>query len=124
MNKIDEIRAREQAATPGPWYWEEDLLLTTYETHLVMKPFHDDDTYETSTCVMPYDADFIAAAREDTPYLLSEIERLTAERDVAVAEIPESCANCFSLDEWPHGSRCKNCDEHSKWQWCGLIQQP
>lgn len=81
MSGIDEIRARCDKATPGPWTWEGDILLTSASEYLVLKPFYDDDKNEISTCVMPYNAEFIGHSREDIPFLLAEIGRLTAENE-------------------------------------------
>lgn len=64
---LDEIKAREQAATPGPWYtdgwalWDDDLN--------EFVELHDTDP----------DAQFLAHARTDIPALLAEVERLTKE---------------------------------------------
>ncbi len=54
--RLDEIRARVEAATPGPW--------TTKTLHTTLA-----------------DADFIAASRTDVPFLLNLVASLTAERD-------------------------------------------
>ena len=54
--RIAEIRARVEAATPGPW--------TTKTLHTTLA-----------------DADFIAHSRADVPYLLDLVASLTAERD-------------------------------------------
>lgn len=67
MNRIEEIRAREQAATPGKWY-EDGWALWDDESDEYVA-LHDTSA----------DAQFIAHAREDIPYLLSEVDRLTSE---------------------------------------------
>ena len=54
--RIAEIRARVEAATPGPW--------TTKTLHTTLA-----------------DADFIAHSRTDLPFLLNLVASLTAERD-------------------------------------------
>lgn len=62
--KLAEIKARCEAATPGPWYadgwalWDDD--------HGEFVELHDTDP----------DAQFIAHARSDIPALLAEAERL------------------------------------------------
>ena len=59
--RLAEIRARVEAATPGPW--------TTKTLHTTLA-----------------DATFIAASRQDIPYLLDLVDSLTAERDAALAQ--------------------------------------
>ncbi len=60
---LTEIKLREQAATPGPWYadgwalWDDD--------HGEFVELHDTDP----------DAQFIAHAREDIPALIAEVEK-------------------------------------------------
>lgn len=64
---LQEIKAREQAATAGPWYadgwamWDDDLD--------GFVELHDTDP----------DARFIAHARTDIPALVAEVERLQVE---------------------------------------------
>lgn len=86
MDRIDEIRTREKAATKGPWYTE---LVTITSTQL----------QATNVCALAdshwpsggrnlagighwrdrvdpeADADFIAHAREDIPWLLEQLEQ-------------------------------------------------
>lgn len=109
MSRLDEIKARCDAATEGPWQWRnsngEPMLLSrapglyvvmTFErmgmhgaqpvfrdpeNPNVLKPAGRENIYEFS------DAEFIAAAREDVPWLLAEVERLTAERDALAAKV-------------------------------------
>ena len=77
-DRIDEIRARCEAATRGPWrtkhprYGGDDIKI--YDNNAWAKgltPFavvEDDGIYS--------NADFIAHAREDIPWLLAEVGRL------------------------------------------------
>ena len=109
MSRLDEIKARAEAATPGPWRWRnsggEPMLLSrspglyvvmTFErmgmhgaqpvfrdpeNPNVSKPAGRENIYEFS------DAAFIAAVREDVPWLLAEVARLTAERDALAAQV-------------------------------------
>ena len=83
-DRLSEIRAREQAATPGPWEhkldpaWNENdrivenpsgfVILRDENCHRHFKQGRDEANYE-----------FIARARADIPFLLAEVERLTAE---------------------------------------------
>ncbi len=71
MVDLDAIRARAEAATPGPWY-------------VPLYGYSIDTDKKKLLCMMgecvdeQVDADmrFIAAAREDIPALLDEVERL------------------------------------------------
>lgn len=70
------IRARAEAATPGPWVsdgsvWG-DISCRTGTL------FHDIED--------PADAEFVAMARTDIPALLAEVERLTRNLEYASAE--------------------------------------
>jgi hypothetical protein len=88
QEQVDEIKARVDAATPGPWLsrtssnWVDGKRTTT--EYFVMR--EDDDVAVCADCVDPNtskpseaNADFIAYAREDIPALLAEVERLQAE---------------------------------------------
>jgi hypothetical protein len=71
---LEAIRRRCEAATPGPWSVEEDWTAEVRSpSGLIAKVIYPRHLL---------DAEFIAAAREDVPALLAEVERLTA----AVAE--------------------------------------
>lgn len=98
-DRLDEIRQRAEAATPGPWEFDSHVhgekgcrcfshfVVTGYT---LTNPFPCcDETAEakgasndcTSTVVTFDDATFITHAREDIPYLLAEVERLRAALD-------------------------------------------
>ena len=91
MSRLGEIKARADVATPGPWHaWDRGI---GWEVHkgeecapgcgrscdALNGEFRDTFTRA--------DAEFIAAAREDEPWLVSEVERLTAERDALAAQV-------------------------------------
>lgn len=65
----DAIRAREQAATEGPWATEPRLSYTSIRSS---------DDITRADAVREADAEFIAAARTDVPALLAEVDRLRA----------------------------------------------
>lgn len=67
--RIAEIKAREQAATPGLWHHEKDCL------------DYIRDTNGLNICMVYQreDVAFIAHARTDIPALIAEVERLAAE---------------------------------------------
>jgi hypothetical protein len=83
MLDLSAIRARLAVATPGPWWVEpEQALPATYndvaDAYIAYgvqgDPMQTYDLYESYN--LP-DYAFLAAAREDVPALLDEIERLT-----------------------------------------------
>lgn len=82
-DRINDIRERCEAATPGPWTVENTKLSRAVIGGTVEllnwagdKPFYSKDDFA-----------FIAHAREDIPFLLAELDRLTeALRWIAVAE--------------------------------------
>ena len=95
--QLDAIRARVEAATPGPWEPSSDTLtwihveahgLTVAECRTYLNRQHTDKQNDAN-------AAFIASAREDVPALLAEVERLTAERD-AIAKT--------AVQEWKDAS--------------------
>jgi hypothetical protein len=79
---IEEIKAREQAATPGPW---EDAV-----TDVWLGDRHIAEVYA------GLDADFIAHARTDIPELIAEVEWLTAENATLKAAKDE--INRYNID--------------------------
>lgn len=68
MNRIEEIKARVEAATPGPW-WGDHANYCVVQAHRA----HDDNPETVADNVYAEDIDFIAHAREDIPYLLDEL---------------------------------------------------
>ena len=94
---LDEIKARCEAATEGPWTWQ-DLILRQERQYGAM-------IVELGSGVLAAEVncDFIAHAREDVPGLVAEVERLRT----AVLEMrlltPEEAADrvCAALDRLP-----------------------
>jgi hypothetical protein len=79
VSRLDEIKAREQAAFGGPW---EALDADENGMHAVAV----DGTVLVEVgdfC----DAEFIAHARDDIPHLLALVESLTADRDALAAQV-------------------------------------
>jgi len=87
---LEAIEARANAATDGPWHWEDerhfDLLKpkgsngTRWGTE-VIEVTHDGGCACRQSCEMevliaPSDAEFIANARTDVPDLIAEVRRL------------------------------------------------
>jgi hypothetical protein len=88
LNLLDEIKARCDKATPGPWitgdgskithYNGKDTVLTNSSTYVVTnRATYPDDKYFNDQVYA--NMDFIAHSREDIPTLIAEVERLTAE---------------------------------------------
>ena len=77
MSRLDEIKARADVATPGPWSAKEgftsDPMIEVYGQTVLIAPDLDGDPIQPEVWA---DAEFIAAAREDVPWLVSEVERL------------------------------------------------
>ena len=82
MSRLDEIRAREAAATPGPWFDTGDV--ESVGVSIAMDPYAD---INPDRAVWKVNADFIAHAREDIPFLLAEIERLELALTTATVEV-------------------------------------
>ena len=85
MDRLSEIRARCDAATPGTWWWSlSDLRATVWGgaqygnaatgKQIVVDGDEDFDCY-------PENAEFITNARDDIPYLFDHLEKAEAELD-------------------------------------------
>lgn len=105
-DRISEIRAREQAATPGPWRHgtgnREDFWMgkeCVIGAGRVLLAFNSNFREDWETL-----GSFIAHSREDIPFLLAEVERLTAEVR-RLNEIVAGYPNCFDDGEWTRPSR-------------------
>lgn len=79
---LDAIRARCDAATPGPWHVEGDAgWWRVYSTSSDVKIFDDGSCGEEYAQVISLeDRDFLVAARIDIPALLAYVEELEAAR--------------------------------------------
>jgi len=77
--ELDEIKARCDAATPGPWVEERDedsLQAIVSGEEDVIGAWCDPGGGDFGPAISDEDASFIAHAREDIPALLAEVERL------------------------------------------------
>ena len=87
MSRIEEIKARCEAATPGPWEadyntpFSNDFVGIYEETEGYIIKAEDEDEGDSTR---PNDAAFIANAREDIPYLLAEVKQLKAGLNMAI----------------------------------------
>ena len=80
MHEIQEIEARLEAATPGPWDF--DTIPETGESRVVVRSNTGDPMLDVSVAthgVRAEDAKFIAHAPEDIRALIEEVGRLTVE---------------------------------------------
>ena len=80
ISRLGEIRARIRQSDKGPWYAEGRNWDEPYESTTVYCVFHNGDTMDRDLVAeVAYDnAEFIAHAREDVPYLLAIAERVQA----------------------------------------------
>lgn len=79
MDRLSEIRARCDAATPGPWDIggiRKNLIQTANAPFCEVCTVRGGSSFQEIDGQQKSNAAFIAHAREDIPYLLSEIERL------------------------------------------------
>lgn len=107
--QLDQIAARAEKATPGPWH--DRLSATVEDCHYVAAENGDDITTAKSvaldfhfgwTKLEPENATFIAAAREDVPSLVAFARELLTERDalrVAFAEASHNAGPAFVAHE-------------------------
>lgn len=72
--QLAEIRARSEAATPGPWGWEQ----------------------VPSLALPPTDVDFVIHARTDIPALLDYIEELQAEMEKHCTEHAQAISDLLN----------------------------
>lgn len=87
-DRLAEIKARCDAATEGPWEAKEgftsDPMIEVYGQTVFINPDLDGDPIQPEVWA---DVEFISAAREDVPWLLTLVESLTAERDALAAQV-------------------------------------
>lgn len=77
-DRVAELRALADAATPGPW--------TLYDRGVGWEVSELPDVHDGTTFNRP-DAEFVAAARTAIPELLDDVEQLRAQRGDAFREI-------------------------------------
>ena len=100
---LAEIKAREQAATPGPWYADGWGLFDDIQGELV--ELHDTDP----------DAQFIAHARTDIPALVAEVERLNVIAEQRY-QLYDGALNTIATLEKALGLACERIAEYA---FCG-----
>lgn len=88
MTRLDEIRARLEAATPGPWWFAKGGLGDNFigygtrnpaDCGIVLTAEFDFNQCRTVMSCSDNNSELIANAHNDISYLLAEVERLEAE---------------------------------------------
>lgn len=110
LARVADIRARADAATDGPWtFYLDDLwhgataeelteadAAEVWEDSVVANRPHDSWGHLFhGDCKRPEDAEFIAAARADVPWLLDRLAAETERADVAEAAVSEAFSRGF-----------------------------
>lgn len=96
--RIAEIRAAEEKATPGPWvrhdtYTHHGIATHSPSTRAYLHSGREKRiAYVSKTPDCAFDLDFIALSRTAVPELLAEIERLRADRDRDTTLV--ACSKC------------------------------
>jgi len=142
---VKEIKAREEAATPGKWEWNTDRYrggysgITGKDNAEVLFPNHCNDGDDGAAWFEDFpndaDRDFIAHAREDIPALLAENERLQKELEAAKEDIQLGigCATCLHNPNTEENKPiCKECSvlrkheisKNGNWKWRGIEANP
>lgn len=95
MTRIEAIRQRAEQATKGPWSYErceDERGGIDYDIESWSKPARRRDTKIACGCDSRFDAEFIANAREDVPYLLSLLDT----RDAALRALVEQLGTIWN----------------------------
>lgn len=154
MNRLEEIRARCEAATPGPWHWDvfkrqkavalesaryKVMGFARFGPQSAQPTFRVDGIMEKAQDLAKSipgmehhegfddfidhpDAAFIAHAREDIPWLLDEVARLTAERDAEKRRVDAAEADLKSLSTYKPCQICKTRDTcRAAWDINGCV---
>jgi hypothetical protein len=99
QQRIDEIKARCDKATAGPWIYC-DTILHIYQGTEHGERIANAEIGQRKTQQKISDADFIAHSREDVLELLAEVERLTAENAEYVKRLQNEHAHCEKLADY------------------------
>ena len=84
--RLDQIEARANAATKGTWTrmgTDDECYIIVQESGDLLAPFND---YTENHDLTDADADFIAHARSDVPWLIEQVRFLLGELAAAVAD--------------------------------------
>ena len=79
MTTLDEIQARADAATPGPWkLWGMTVMADPLGNSNVEESHDIAHTFDPDRGLRTFNADFIRAAREDVPKLVAALRAVDA----------------------------------------------
>ena len=118
MNEIQEIEARLEAATQGPW--DVETIPETGESRVIVRSNTGDPMLDVSVAphgVRAEDAEFIAHAPEDIRALIDEVTDLRMKLEAAQFQIEEVKALHFPADLKLYAATIKECAtcEGQKW---------
>lgn len=114
QKRLDEIREREQAATGEPW-----SLYGTGPFEVFSEPDSGTGEHVTHGSPREADAEFIAAARADVPWLLELVDSLqqqVAETEWANMLTPQECQNKQHANWWVDS------EHHHLCPWCRIAE--
>lgn len=89
MTRLDEIRARLEKATPGPW----SLRTGDGEGEFIVQAIGPVDDYVLLDACPDNDADFIAHSRADLEWAVARIEELEREAECFEEQLEDEIAN-------------------------------
>ena len=118
MNEIQEIEARLEAATQGPW--DVETIPETGESRVIVRSNTGDPMLDVSVAphgVRAEDAEFIAHAPEDIQALINEVTDLRMKLEAAQFQIEKVKALHFPADLKLYAATIKECAacEGQKW---------
>jgi len=100
--ELDIIKARCEAATPGPWVWHiggDHDWLGPEDGLAILDDGSAAGEYQQVIAGDSPDGEFIAHAREDVPVLVAEIERLWASLEAILEEAETDCDQDIIITE-------------------------
>lgn len=94
-DRLDEIQARVEAATPGPWEVTQEGWSVISAACNICGTYHNHSMHDGGrTWDAQPDADFIAHSREDVPFLLAEVSKLRAIIEEAATRAASGIEDC------------------------------
>jgi hypothetical protein len=80
MSRLDEIEARAEAASNGPWWFDgRDIFHKPSDSNLDAIVIPLPLTWHETQAVARADAEFVAHARDDIPWLIARVRALEAQ---------------------------------------------
>jgi len=116
LERLEKIEARAEKATPGPWEWDEGVLIAADEREIM--------EWEPE-CMQWKDMEFIAHSREDVPWLCKTVWQLVARLEgveaqcAAMQEALEEISRT-EPDEKPDGTILGYL-VHDAYEMCGIA---